>query len=139
MTPEERTRLGEDLRRDEGVRTFPYTDTVGKLTIGVGRNLTDRGLTNGEIDYLLRNDIDAVIDDLDRRLPWWRTMSPNRRRVLANMCFNMGLGVLLTFKHTLANMERGNYTQAAAGMRASKWASQVGARAERLAVLMERG
>lgn len=37
--------LQEQLIRDEGVRKFPYKDTVGKTTIGVGRNLDDVGLS----------------------------------------------------------------------------------------------
>ena len=41
------------LEGHEGRRAFPYRDSVGKLTIGVGRNLSDRGLSEGEIDQLL--------------------------------------------------------------------------------------
>ena len=137
MSPEERAKFVSELERDEGNEPFPYTDTVGKITIGIGRNLSDRGLSQDEIQYLLKNDIDEVLADLDRALPWWREMTPARQRVLANMCFNMGLPVLLGFRNTLAYMARGNYKAAAAGMRASKWARQVGARAERLARLME--
>jgi lysozyme len=139
VTPEERDALVAGLRWDEGVRPFPYTDTVGKLTIGVGRNLSDRGLSNDEIDYLLQNDIDLVIDDLNRALPWWVELSPARQRVLANMCFNLGIARLKGFVRTLAAMRRGDYAAAAQGMRESLWAKQVGARAERLARLMEAG
>jgi lysozyme len=137
MTTADRAQLVADLERDEGCELLPYTDTVGKLTVGIGRNLTDRGISLEEAHYLLQRDIDLVVADLDRALPWWREMTPARQRVLANMCFNMGLPVLLGFRNTLAYMERGNYRAAAAGMRASKWARQVGPRAERLARLME--
>lgn len=139
MTEAERATLADELRRDEGVRPFPYADTVGKLTIGVGRNLSDRGLSDDEITYLLQNDIDLVIGDLNRGVPWWVELSPVRQRVLVNMCFNLGWSRLRGFRHTLAAVERGHYAAAAAGMRASKWARQVGARAERLARLMEIG
>lgn len=131
--------LSDELRRDEGVRAKAYRDTVGKLTIGVGRNLDDRGLSSDEIDYLLKNDIQIVLDELDKRLPWWRKMSVVRQRVLANMAFNMGLPVLLAFRNTLAAMESGRYDDAAAGMLSSKWAKQVGARADRLAKMMKEG
>lgn len=66
-------------------------------------------------------------------------MNEPRQRVLANMCFNMGIGTLMTFKNTLFNMREGNYTLAASGMRDSRWYTQVGVRAERLAVMMETG
>lgn len=139
MTDAERATLIAELRRDEGVEPFPYTDTVGKLTIGVGRNLTDRGLSDDEIDYLLQNDIDLCIDDLNRGVPWWVTLSPARQRVLINMCFNLGWPRLRGFVRTLSAMRRGDFATAAEGMRLSLWAKQVGARAERLAQMMERG
>jgi lysozyme len=139
VTDAERATLIEELRRDEGVEPFPYTDTVGKLTIGVGRNLTDRGLSDDEIDHLLRSDIDLCIGDLNRGVPWWVTLSPVRQRVLINMCFNLGWPRLRGFVRTLSAMRRGDFTTAAEGMRLSLWAKQVGARAERLAQMMERG
>ncbi len=66
-------------------------------------------------------------------------MDEVRQRVIANMCFNLGIGTLLTFKNTLAAMQRGSYSVAAAGMKASKWYGQVGARAQRLCTAMETG
>jgi lysozyme len=139
VTAADRASLVADLERDEGVRQFPYVDTVGKLTIGVGRNLTDRGLSPDEIRYLLQNDIDAAMDDLNRGVPWWDRLDPVRQTVLVNMCFNLGWPRLRGFVRTLAAIRRGDYIDAAAGMRDSLWATQVGARAERLAVLMESG
>ncbi len=139
MTAAERAALVAGLRADEGVRQFPYTDTVGKLTIGVGRNLTDRGLSDDEINYLLQNDIDLVIDDLNRGIPWWVDLSPVRQRVLANMCFNIGLPRLKGFVRMLSAMRRGDFLTAAQELRGSLYAKQVGARAERLARLMEAG
>lgn len=139
MTPQDRAALERELLRDEGVRAFPYTDTVGKLTIGVGRNLTDRGLRPDEISFLLRNDVDEALDEMDRAFPWAKGMTGPRQRALANMLFNLGLAKLKGFKRTLGAMERGDYAMAAVGMRASLWAKQVGARAERLAAMMERG
>jgi lysozyme len=131
--------LAQELTRDEGIRSKPYLDTVGKSTIGVGRNLTDVGLSDDEILMLLKNDIDRVLDELDRVLPWFRSMSDNRQRCLANMSFNLGLPTLLQFKATLGAMQAGRYDDAAAGMMDSKWARQVGQRAVRLAQMMREG
>lgn len=133
------TDLREQLILDEGLRLKPYTDTVGKLTIGVGRNLTDKGISNAEAMSLLENDIASHVEDLDRDLPWWRQLSEARQQVLANMCFNLGITKLLMFKNTLDHVARGEYDQAAEGMLASLWASQVGPRAQRLAKLMRDG
>ncbi|MEX3556626.1 MAG: glycoside hydrolase family protein [Burkholderia gladioli] len=130
--------LKAELSRDEGRRLKPYVDTVGKTTIGVGRNLTDVGITDTECDVLLSDDIDRTVAWLDRNLSWWRSLDPVRQRVVINMAFNMG-GGLLTFTNTLAAMQRGDYAAAADGMLASKWAVQVGDRAKRLAAMMRGG
>lgn len=135
----DRSLLTKELERDEGLRTKPYVDTVGKTTIGVGRNLTDRGISSDEAYYLLDSDITLVIADLNRSLPWWSTLTDPRQRVLANMCFNMGIGGLLTFTNTLSLIKSGAYEAAATEMLKSKWATQVGARADRLAEMMRIG
>ena len=140
-----RERLVEQLVLDEGLRLKPYQCTSGKLTIGIGRNLDDVGITETEAHILLVNDLIVCEKSLDAALPWWRAMNAVRQEVLLNMRFNMGLGSrrpargLLSFVTTLRAMEKGRYGEAATGMRASKWARQVGARAERLARAMERG
>jgi lysozyme len=132
-------RLAADLTTDEGRRPRIYVDTVGKVTGGVGRNLTDRPFSDDEIDLMLKNDIKGTEGDLDRRLPWWRQMSDARQNVLANMCFNLGIDRLLGFANTLTLMKAGRYDAAAAEMLDSKWAKQVGARAIRLAATMRKG
>lgn len=134
-----RVELRMQLLRHEGRRAKPYVDTVGKVTIGIGRNLTDRGLSDAEINMLFENDIDDAIRDLDWGLPWWRVLDDTRQNVLIDMCFNLGLTKLLRFRSTLAAMQAGHYTEAAAHMLKSKWASQVGKRAETLARMMRNG
>lgn len=134
-----RDALASQLLIDEGLKLKPYKDTVGKWTIGVGRNLDDVGISKSEAMMLLGADIDKVTAQLDERLPWWRSMSDARQQVVANMAFNLGIETLLTFKNTLAAMKDGRYAEAANGMLASKWALQVGARAQRLAKMMKEG
>lgn len=133
------SKLKTDLMIDEGCKSKPYIDTVGKTTIGVGRNLTDNGLSDSEIDMLLTNDINQVITQLNKQLPWWTDMTDNRQRVLANMTFNMGINAVLQFKNTLTYMRLAQYDKAADGMLQSLWARQVGARAKRLSDMMRNG
>jgi lysozyme len=133
------TKLAAELFRDEDCKLKPYRDPVGKLTIGIGRNLDDVGISREEAEHLLHNDIAEVILDLDRALPWWRSLDEVRQRVLANMAFNMGIVKLGTFKNTLRFIQAGRYLEAAQAMLDSKWARQVGPRAERLAVMMRDG
>lgn len=143
MTGDARARLRSQLLNDEGLRLHPYLDTVGKWTIGVGRNLDDVGISKVEALYLLENDIDKAIRDLVAAFPWFVELDPVRQTVLVNMAFNMGVGSelrgLRSFKNTLRAIEEGRYEDAAKGMLASKWARQVGRRATRLAEMMKTG
>jgi len=123
----------------EELRLKPYKCTAGKVTIGVGRNLDDKGITQAEAFALLENDIDEVCRELDQVWPWWRQMTDPRQQVLADMCFNLGLGRLKGFVNTIGFMKAGEYDKAADGMLASLWASQVGTRAQRLARMMREG
>lgn len=131
--------LREQLLLHEGLRLKPYRDTVGKWTIGIGRNLSDKGLTKVEALILLDNDIFEAQRDLEKYLPWASTLDDARYRVLVDMTFNMGIHGLLGFKRMLAALERGDYETAAAEMESSKWAEQVGRRAHRLALWMRSG
>lgn len=128
--------IEEQLILHEGLRLKPYRDTVGKLTIGVGRNLTDKGISPTEAYELLQNDIAEVKAALVAHLPWVRALSDVRYRVLADMAFNLGIAGLLKFKATLTAVEAGDYHKAAEQMMRSKWAGQVGKRAQRLAQMM---
>lgn len=124
-----------DLIRDEGLKLKPYRDTVGKLTIGVGRNLDDVGISEDEARDLLANDINTVHRELYKHVRWWSQMPEPARRGLANMCFNLGWPRLSQFKNMLRALQAGEYEIAAAEALDSKWAKQVGPRAERIANL----
>ena len=131
--------LIRQLRLHEGERLQPYRCTAGKLTIGIGRNLDDRGITREESAMLLSNDIRLAETQLVRALPWVAQLDDVRQRVLLDMAFNLGVPGLLQFKRTLGAIEAGQYEKAAAMMLDSKWSKQVGTRAERLSRMMFTG
>lgn len=135
----DRQKLIQQLRRHEGERLKPYRCTAGKLTIGVGRNLDDRGITAEESAYLLSNDIDRVWTELKARLPWMTGLNDVRQRVLLDMAFNLGTDGLLKFRNTLATIQAGDYQKAGEMMLDSLWAKQVGMRAQRLSRMMQTG
>jgi lysozyme len=137
-------KLTEQLKRHEGAVEkygyhFPYKCPAGKLTIGYGRNIEERGISEDEAEYLLNNDIKLSEGELSKALPWFGNLSPVRQAVLINMHFNIGLARLKGFVKSLAAIERGEYKTAAAEMLDSKWARQVGKRADELAKQMETG
>ena len=142
LDPRQRELLAKELIRDEGLKLQAYVDSEGFLSLGIGRLIDARrggGISREEAFYLFDNDVAEAIRDLDARLPWWRRLSAARQRVLLNMCFNLGIGGLLEFRRSLAAMERGDFETAAREMKASKWSTQVGDRADRLAALMRNG
>ncbi len=128
-----RLRLEEQLLVDEGLRLKPYRCTAGRLTIGVGRNLDDRGISRAEALMLLGNDITDCWGRLVRQAPWVAAAPEPVQEALVNMAFNMGVEGLMGFRRTLALLEEGRYAEGAQEMLRSRWAGQVGARAERLA------
>ena len=158
-------KLIEELKVDEGVRLKAYTDTVGKRTVGVGRNYSDvpfsreecqsifgttsisfhnadvflstKGLTMEQVEMLLKNDINRCIKNLDGK-DFWEVVKdiegPNR--AIVNLCFNMGITTLLTFKNTLGFIKKKDWKNAALNLTKSKWYTQVGNRGPRVIKLI---
>ena len=116
----------------------PYTDTVGKLTIGYGRNLDDNGISQKEADYLFDNDFNRCQHEL-AQCSWYTTQPEGVQAALINMCFNLGLPTLKGFKRMIAALDAKNYTLAAQEVLNSKWAIQVGQRAKDVAVMLREG
>ncbi len=133
------TMLTGMLEEEEGYRAMPYRCTGGKLTIGIGRNLEDRGITKEEAYHLLHNDVQIELKQLKERLSFFDKLDPIRQIVLVDMAFNLGITRLLGFKKTLAFIAKGDYIAAAKEMLDSAWARQVGRRANRLSEMMRSG
>lgn len=129
--------IEDQLILHEGLRLKPYRCTENKLTIGVGRNIEERGITATEAMFLLKNDIEAVEKELSR-FDWFTKQDEIRRRVLIDMGF-MGVPRLLGFKKMIQALGADDYEKAAAEMLDSKWSRQVGGRAVRLAKMMRTG
>jgi lysozyme len=137
-----KTELLKQLRKDEGVVEHAYKDHLGYLTIGVGRLIDKRKggrLRPDEISYLLNNDVDDRINELNKRLPWFQNLDDARKGALLNMSFQMGVDGLLAFERTLALIRDGKYENAAHAMLQSKWATQTPERAARMAEQMRSG
>lgn len=132
------TNLLAIIRRHEGLRLKPYLCSEGKITIGFGRNLEDMGISEKEAEMLLMSDIERCYEELDV-FSWFHDLDQVRQEAVVNMLFNLGLPTFLQFKKTLKFLAEGAYSQAAAEMLDSKWARQVGDRANELAYMIETG
>ena len=134
-----KNRFIKQMRFHEGVRNKVYKDHLGIETIGVGRNLVDRGLSDEEVDYLLTNDITIVENELDNGVSWWRDLDEVRQRAFADLAFNMGLPRLHGFVKMLDALQRRDYHAAAADLLDSKYSKQVGERSNRVAEMIRTG
>jgi len=138
----DRNKLIKEIIFDEGYKAETYEDHLGFLTLGVGHLVLDTDPEFGKpvgtpvseerIRDCLNKDIDTVCNELDRNFHWWRGLNDNKQRVMVNMGFNLGYPRLSKFKNFLAAMQKNDFETAAIEMMDSKWATQVGKRAERL-------
>lgn len=130
--------IEEQLLMHEGLKLKPYRDTKGVLTIGVGRNLEAKGISQDEALFMLRNDIREAVGQLEQ-YDWYSKLDPIRQKVIVDMCFNLGLDGLLRFRKMIAAVEAGDFRAAADQMVNSAWYQQVGARSRRLERMMRTG
>lgn len=156
--------LREQLVLNEGLKLKPYTCTAGKRTIGIGRNFQDvpfsvqecvvlfgtssisfnnadkalsKGITKEQAFMLLDNDIKKCVKQLEKQSFWDAVSdSDERSRAIIDLCFNMGIGTLLTFKNTLKFIEEKDWKNAAENLVKSKWYGQVGDRGKRIVTLI---
>jgi lysozyme len=133
-----RQQLVDQLVRHEGLRLKPYMDSVGKITIGVGRNLSDVGISSREAFDLLDHDLDEALIDL-QAFPWFVGLDPVRQRVIVDMRFNLGPTRFRLFKRMIAALTAKDYQKAAVSMRESLWYRQVKSRGVRLVRMMQTG
>lgn len=141
ITPDEITQAANQIMVDEGLELKPYRCTSDALTIGYGRNLDSMGITQAEAEMMLTNDVRGAMVDAMRFVPLdcWDVLSTSRRSVLINMAFNLGLTRLSKFKNFRQALIEHDYPRASVEMMDSRWARQVGNRAERLSEIMREG
>jgi len=137
-----------------------YKDTLGIDTIGIGRNLEDRGITQEELDwmdipsmdavyeygiteadamYLAKNDVQIVEEELVRAHPCVEELDAVRQLVLMDMAFNMGVPRLRKFTKMWNAVHEKKFDIAAKEMLDSRWAVQVKSRSTKLAHAMHHG
>ena len=125
--------LTRQVKRHEGFRRRVYRDTAGIETIGYGRNLRHRGVSEAEAAMLLDNDLAGVWRSCRERIAWFDALDVVRQCALVEMGFNLGFAGLMRFERMLAAMERGDFAAAAGHALDSRWAAQVKGRAETIA------
>lgn len=127
------------LKQHEGFRSRTYLCPAGYWTVGYGRNLESRGVTEAEATYLLTNDVDECTAQLRARFEYFQDLDPIRQAILVDMAVNMGIGSLARFLRMHAAIAAGDYERAADEMVRSRWYGQVGRRSARLVKMMRTG
>lgn len=156
MTPDVVAGLRSELLGDEGNVLHVYDDKTGKPiakgsivqgnpTIGIGRNLTARGISEAESESLLMNDLTQIESDLSPLLPWLATTSRGRQITIYSLYFNTSLGnpkhFLAEWPNFLNQVKTGQFEAAASNLLTSHpWVDDVGpGRSTRLANLIKYG
>ena len=119
-------RLMAVLKQHEGFQGKPYQDTSGKSTIGYGRNLDAKPLTEKQAERLMADDIADARTEATR-LKYYENLDPIRQDAVTMLVYNMGLKGVEGFKKFNAAMEQGNWQLAKQELLNSAWAKQVGA------------
>jgi len=150
----------DKLIAHEGLVLTVYQDSLGIDTIGIGRNLEDRGISKEELDYmdipsmavvyehgiteadaryLAENDVQIVEEELVIAHPCVDRLDSVRQLVLMDMALNMGVPRLCKFKNMWNAIHNEDFPNAAKEMLDSRWAIQVKSRATKLANAMHNG
>lgn len=132
-------KLVDQLIRHESLELKPYKCTSDKLTIGIGRNLEDVGISEEEAKILLMNDLARVDAQLEKMMPWSSQLDTVRYEGLMNFVFNVGIGTASKFVNAMGQLKDGNYDMAATELLDSRWAKQVGQRAVEVAEQIRTG
>jgi lysozyme len=120
----------------ESLKLKPYTCTAGKLTIGVGRNLDDRGISESEAMFLFQNDLEDTLQHC-KRFPWFDHLSEVRQAAIADLMFNLGPTRFAGFRNFIKAMADRDYTWAGTELEDSKWFAQVGRRSRRIKSMIQ--
>lgn len=118
------------ITENEALTKTPYKDQAGKLTIGYGRNLEERGIRYNEAELMLANDIEEAHIEL-KGIDFYSELSDVRKAVLIDMAYNLGFVGLLKFKNMMEALRIKDYDKAAYEIENSKYWNQVGIRAKR--------
>lgn len=146
------------VKKHEGYEELPYMDSVGKLTVGYGFNLTrsdakDRlkevgadyhkvvskkqKLNSKQMEKLLLKDLNSSKENAQKIISNFNTLPKDVQGVIVEMIFNLGIGKFRQFKNFIKLIKERNFKKASVEMMNSLWAKQVGDRAKTLSNIIK--
>ena len=134
--------LRDTLKIDEGVKYEIYNDHLGYPTFGIGHLIVESdeeygqpggtGIHEDRVNEAFDKNVSVMVDEAKKIFSDFDNLPEEAQQVIVNMTFNMGRPRLSKFKKFIAGVEASDWEKAAVEMMDSRWATQVGARAERL-------
>jgi len=118
------------------VKLKPYYCPAGKLSIGVGRNIEDNGISEDEAMYMLNNDIFRCIEELETIFDDFSELPENIQIALIDMIFNLGKTRFLKFKKMIQAIKDKDFKKASEEAKNSHWCGQVGKRCDDVVEMM---
>lgn len=131
--------LRENLVKHEQRRNKVYKDSEGYLTVGIGHNLSAKGVSDAVIELIYTEDVAEAEDGARELYPDFDHLSDRRKAILVELVFNMGINVMKTFINTNAAINRQDWPAAAQGLENSKWYTQVGIRGPDMVSMLKEG
>jgi len=133
------TRDLSEYKSNEGFRGKAYKDTEGNMTIGYGhkikpneKHLLNTELSKEEAEALLAKDVESHDAGLLKNEPWVADLPQGQQEAVKDMAFNMGADFLdKKFPSLKKALQTGDTQRASEIIKGSKYARQVGARADR--------
>jgi lysozyme len=132
--------------KHEGIKTRPYQDSLGLWTVGVGHLIgngkslpadMNREFSKDEVMAMFEKDF-AHHYKIAQNTPGWDKANETAKGAMIDLAFNMGQW-WNKFPNTAKALASGDWAGAAAGLRDSKWASQVKGRASTITGMIEQG
>ena len=139
--------LREELKVDEGVKYEIYLDHLGLPTCGIGHLIQstdpEHGLKVGtkvdeeRVNELFDQDVEVTTNECRLLYNNFDDLPEEVQRIIANMMFNMGRPRLSRFHKMKQAVDSGDWSEAAAQMKDSRWYNHVTNRAQRLVDRMQ--
>ena len=140
-------KLREEIAEDEGCKYEIYLDHLGLPTCGIGHLITDQDPEHGlevgtkvdeeRVNELFDQDVEVTTNECRLLYNNFDELPEEVQRIIANMMFNMGRPRLSRFHKMKQAVDSGDWSEAAAQMKDSRWYNQVTNRAQRLVDRMQ--
>ena len=127
--PKELTDIVKDIKKHEGFEPKVYKCTEGYDTIGYGFAIKDLVLDEDIADLILMKKLHNLLQRILIAFPWFKDIDETAKKVVINMCYQLGIRGFSKFKKTIYYLETEQYEEASIEMLNSLWAKQTPNRA----------